>query len=1088
MGVLCKKLISIVLIMTLLINSNASVFAQVLEEDILRGIDTQMIELKVLAQEEFAKLSEKEIMAREIEAMGILQERRAKKIEDYAKEGKESDLSTEVSRIIKLLAPFYGASIEEVTAGYSDSEYFKEPGSLNKYLYERAVIIGSEYGSIGMHNLRSLVEGDIRNVFIMGSANRREKAKEEAEHGNAIANAFVMLAYGESFGWNDQGDYKDAVKFAEDWCKSLEGAAKEEGKGFDYEGCIEEQLKDDPYYLLYKDLGKYDNSVMKERKKEIKVYGELAEIGVIECIDKVLRPLQAGKNDLAFRSIKEYLNIAGRSLPWGLCGVSAEEGKALILSGTMSYEEGDKAARNVQSPENFWNRTLLDSWKYITPSHYAKRSEAIEGIESRYPEESAGLSENEKNRAAIRSIYLENSLNKSLANIASNMMLYGLIYLYGTGNTFNTKLGEGLYTIAMGTNGDEWGRWAELPIAELARNTLHGNKGFLEYTSPNYPKGKALYDFEHKLKYKRGLYQTTEVFYVASDLLITWLGFSLLAETGVVRGAFQAIWGAVRNTKVGQGITAAGNAINKVGKGVTGWMGEALGIPGYGSNGILKYNALREISVISGDVNPAVKASMGGLRIGNPGKPMRFNGLTESGPVKVDIKTGKVTSELTGAEIKPGSGAWKPGQVELVGQRQKGLYDLATGKIRNVERFGGQSQTLTATVGEGSGGAANEVESAFSKIRGSEEIPGGVRIGGQGAGGYNITPEKAAVLDAEIDAMEAERAAALANPAKPVSRWSQFWNNVRFNVDLALMSFRHPQNYLMGVSPMISTSAEAYNAPIRVATEVVAEAGTGAKTVPTIYDVPLNLFDRMGLNTQMGSSGRAVSHFPNTFKVSTPKLKPNFRNGFTGLKNLFTIPANAPLLVRLQKEKELKPLQIAAAITGATIGLTALSLFSIPTDIGFTLAIVPLSSLVLEAEGWGLPHDEAMSIAYGLPADAAKKRLQDYIWFMEDADKAKKSKKKNNAKKPVKEEDLSNFIEGHYIKDVFRVPFNTKVKPMRILVANDEYRFDKEIQKFLKESPYSKYIEKVDFVDTGAEVIKRLKKDPNHYDIIFQDF
>ena len=147
-----------------------------------------------------------------------------------------------------------------------------------------------------------------------------------------------------------------------------------------------------------------------------------------------------------------------------------------------------------------------------------------------------------------------------------------------------------------------------------------------------------------------------------------------------------------------------------------------------------------------------------------------------------------------------------------------------------------------------------------------------------------------------------------------------------------------------------------------------------------------------------------------------------------------------------------------------------------------------LSALVREAEGWGLPHEEAMSIAYDLPENVAKKRLQDYIWFMEEGAKESTVAAKAERKKLAKNTNLPGFVEGNYIPAVYPVPFNTKVKKMRVLIANDDYKFQKDLQKFMQESEFAKYIEEADFVSAGQDVIDKLAKDPSHYDIIFTDY
>ena len=145
MGRLCKKIISLMLTITLLTNSNAVLFGQEIGSERLR-VDAQMLGLRERVEAELSMVSEEELAGKEAEALRIIQSKREEIIRanEAGSRGRRVSLEEEVIKMIRVLAPFYGESKEELMKGYEDSRYFKEAGSLNKYLYERGVIIGSE--------------------------------------------------------------------------------------------------------------------------------------------------------------------------------------------------------------------------------------------------------------------------------------------------------------------------------------------------------------------------------------------------------------------------------------------------------------------------------------------------------------------------------------------------------------------------------------------------------------------------------------------------------------------------------------------------------------------------------------------------------------------------------------------------------------------------------------------------------------------------------------------------------------------------------------------------------------------------------
>ncbi|MBO4707292.1 MAG: hypothetical protein J5594_01875, partial [Elusimicrobiaceae bacterium] len=171
-------------------------------------------------------------------------------------------------------------------------------------------------------------------------------------------------------------------------------------------------------------------------------------------------------------------------------------------------------------------------------------------------------------------------------------------------------------------------------------------------------------------------------------------------------------------------------------------------------------------------------------------------------------------------------------------------------------------------------------------------------------------------------------------------------------------------------------------------TEIVANVSKGG----LFNNNPVTLFDRSGVNTQIGSSGRAVRRMPNSFKISgnygvynigtlAGAEVPNFRfkqtfltspeynnitvdlnlgenssgkkisDGLVTLRNAFIAPENENPLVT----KQMAPYRRAAAIGGLLVGGAFAAIFGVPEAIGTTLASLPLiatqqKSLTKEAQ------------------------------------------------------------------------------------------------------------------------------------------
>lgn len=892
-----KKFISIILIFALLMNTMpGNLFAKGTNGG---SINDKMMEMNALVSEELFKVSQQEAQEKYAEAISILTMLRWKVIQDNAQRDSGAEKFNDlVLGMIKVLYPFEGEPIEVKGAGYPKSKYFKEAGSLYQYLLQLRLheSTGGSFRFLGAQSKKDhegQAEVAVRNLFILGSKNKVAIEAEEEKHDNAINDALLMLGY--------EASLKDGACWgrAEEIRHMAEAFGAAEGKS---EEDIARELNEDIEYQVCKRTKGYDNNVLKQRGKEIKEYSDIASTKAARCVKEVLMELQAGTDDISFGDIRSYLEKKGERLNWGLCGVSKKEGIDLIVAGTLTKEEAEKEAKNVQRPENFWNRVFLDSWKYLSVSHYVGRSENIESIETKYAKESEGLSGNEKNRAHIRGIFLANSLNENLVKISANLLLYGQVFTYGgVLNSNSSEYAKELYTISA------LDYYIDTPISALGRGILH-NGGFSKYSNPKSKEGRALYNKEQKKKYLDNLDEASKFLFNVIDFMVIMVGFEVVGQFAI--GA--RVWGLVRNTKAGRAISKVGNTISKADRAFTGWMGEALGVPGYGE----RYWAELEASV--GRTNTAVKAAS---------------------EVKPKVKV----AEIEKPKI------WDPGTISVDGKVYS--YNATTEELFDLNVLNGASNSgLTATVGEGGGGAVasgTESKGALNKFR----QKGGVKIGSD-KHRYYISKEKGRAYDAEIKLMKEQTANALANPAKPnnifgksysqMNSFEKFITNTQANADYLWRNIREAFTGAAKNPARTLTSAVTFNVG-----EAPAITSVPVEIVETVKSNPITLFDireipgsiRMNTGNLVGSSMKTPIKAPevNTVNLQSPKI---------GLLPAFTIlPTDVGLVKRQKIQARQQFAGLAAATTAALVLAGALNPLLGAVGVGtVALATAPLAS------------------------------------------------------------------------------------------------------------------------------------------------
>ncbi|MBO4707433.1 MAG: zeta toxin family protein [Elusimicrobiaceae bacterium] len=141
----------------------------------------------------------------------------------------------------------------------------------------------------------------------------------------------------------------------------------------------------------------------------------------------------------------------------------------------------------------------------------------------------------------------------------------------------------------------------------------------------------------------------------------------------------------------------------------------------------------------------------------------------------------------------------------------------------------------------------------------------------------------------------------------------------------------------LGTSPATAMSLRP-QFRVKANVENIGFTGKASKPVSTIFDMPINLFDPM---ETVGSSGRAVSHFPNSFKITTPKIN-------TGLFNRFKLFPNYMGLVRQQKLNNLVQTSTFGGITTVG-GLMALGTINPITAAAMTGLLIAGNAVSMQA-------------------------------------------------------------------------------------------------------------------------------------------
>ena len=999
---MAKKFISLTLIFTLLMNTVSTGFAQ---EYKLNKKDQAvlMAEVEEILVNDIITQGEDVAKEKSLEASKILDELRVERLQGIEAGRKEriensnrftynenaDKFKEEVQEMLAVLYPFRGMDSGYKFAGYRDSKYFKEEGSLYRYLLEsrllysiRNSIAGAanddgllvSYGTLSKQEIKGVSELEIRNMFIMGSKDEAAQKVELEKRGHAVDSVLMMLAYYESLGdgacWKKEGLPRE--KFKREEYEECPGCMEEDCPTCkSIEEAVEVALKEDIVAVGCKKTADYEeaNEIFKIRRQEIEKYAEISSVGAGRCVAEVLMPLQASFEDIAFGEIREYVKAKGEKLEWGLCGLSKEEGEELILAGVMSEKEADKEARKVQVPDNFFEMAFLDSWKYLSPTHYINRAERIGKIERRYPEEVKGLDGNAINRAGIRGGFLANSLNENLYQIASGLLAYGMIFEYipGLYKLGATEFGKELYSIA--TGGEPYlGEWSgkslsyhnyymHLPISGLGRHIIMYTEEFKNISGSEAGlTSKHLYEVQEEVDYAKDLKDMGDTWGGILDFGVSWLAFSGIVKifTGMAKvlKVGNIVTSMMKQVSLGRktlkGFEAAGKAFRAGKLHFSNWLGEVLRVPGYGE---AYWKGISKIEIVANKATVAT-SNIRYMEV-TPGQMPQVTDTRVEGILKGNEASRGLISNPEGrliTQVKPHG--WNPKflEVEMDGK----VFSYNTNTMQFTETgtslASGDARQLTTVVGEGggSGGAAN----AFDKIRRTNGLRGGARRGikiGNGKGSYFIPSKRGAIYETQIKVFEEERIAALNTPQESKGFFSLI-NKPRSEMTLmekfrnggALFEIRLAEGWDITKGVMASLKN-----PFRASATLGTFGVGGAPTVTAVIEkAPVEIV----ANTTRASE--TFNAFEHGFSLYDPKQiagnipLPRANNWAPSMTPLFSMPKlnigkvapfaslrilpTDPLLIRQQKFQFRREIAGLAAATIAGISLVG----AIPATLG----------------------------------------------------------------------------------------------------------------------------------------------------------
>ena len=371
-------------------------------------------------------------------------------------------------------------------------------------------------------------------------------------------------------------------------------------------------------------------------------------------------------------------------------------------------------------------------------------------------------------------------------------------------------------------------------------------------------------------------------------------------------------------------------------------------------------NVARMVRIVKGSEKAAAEAAK---------QSSQAKQANQAKAAKAEPKTQAKTEPKTKTETT--NQKWDPNTVDLVNKNgntiETGIYNKGTSEITDVTKVDLSQETVTTTGGGGASGGSisGSVEGALGRVRTRTK-----RL------------RTSREVNRQVREMEIETAAAKAKPQKannifnkPYSQMNKLQKMIfdtYVSLELGwlgdLKSAIKSSKSLFTTKTGLKTTAtsgltmgigETPAVEARIMAKAPTEVVTQLKNTSSIFDSPINLFDHTGVNTQIGSTGRAASKMPNTFKISTPRAKPAKPNSF----NKFQLFSSYMGLARQQKLNNLKRNLTLYGFT-ATTGLTALGIINpvIATAItGLLIATNTFSSRNINDSAFGGKKSNARS-------------------------------------------------------------------------------------------------------------------------------
>ena len=408
--------------------------------------------------------------------------------------------------------------------------------------------------------------------------------------------------------------------------------------------------------------------------------------------------------------------------------------------------------------------------------------------------------------------------------------------------------------------------------------------------------------------------------------------------------------------------------------------------------------------------------------------------------------------------------------------------------------------TLTATIGEGGGGAAANEGKVGTALADVPANPDDVLIG-RGSNGYYITAERDAIYQAEIDAMNKASAQSIAN-YKPnnlfkksynkMNKFERFitntqangsylWRNVR---EAFTATVKNPGRTVASAS--IFGVGEAPAVEARALTKAPVEIVSPIKSSPKVWEVPVNLYNpkeiapSISLRSNLSPSTKAPKFkMP---KVAVPELR--------DILNAFAIAAFNVNKSQKQDTDYINPAILAYyhELSKNPWQSDRVTVNEPKAETGHETEAesypVPPSYLVKQAEAWGMSPEMAIQLAYGDNELEGRRELQKFIY---SAMLMTNGSVGNAAKEEIQSEETNDdseikYDETKFIKGQYKGTFNNNTRPLHILVISDGFYEESDFEEFTQNKKVQ-----IDFAKDYWDAVTAIQVNNGKYDMVFVD-